>query len=196
MKASDQVQPAVRDNFNQSLTVLREVADVTMDIEWPDFPWGPSVSAIVGAEGASAFLDLIEAGRVKELRCQKDRRGGYAATLIPAVDYLQAMRLRAPMKKAMAPLFEKFDAIVAPTRASVSYPADNFMIKSCAWACLAACSICSCGVSGAPKAIFSASVRENKNTSCSILDICERSAVKFQSFTSMPSIKMRPLLAL
>jgi aspartyl-tRNA(Asn)/glutamyl-tRNA(Gln) amidotransferase subunit A len=119
------VQPAVRDNFEASLELLGEVADVTRDVEWPDFPWGPAVSAIVGAEGAAAFLDLIESGRVKELKCPKDRHGGYAGTLIPAVDYLQAMRLRAPMKRAMAALFEKFDVVVAPTRATVAYPADR-----------------------------------------------------------------------
>jgi aspartyl-tRNA(Asn)/glutamyl-tRNA(Gln) amidotransferase subunit A len=122
---TDKVQPSVRENFEASVAVLAEVADVTRDVEWPDFPWGPAVSAIVGAEGASAFLDLIESGRVKELKCPKDRHGGYAGTLIPAVDYLQAMRLRAPMKRAVAALFETFDAVVSPTRASVAYPADQ-----------------------------------------------------------------------
>src|SRR5213596_2406964 len=122
---TEKVQPEVRENFERSLGILGELADVKRDVEWPDFPWGPAVSAIVGAEGASAFLDLIESGRVKELRCRKDRHGGYAGTLIPAVDYLQAMRLRAPMKRALADLFEKFDLVVAPTRASVAYPADK-----------------------------------------------------------------------
>ena len=123
----EKVQPAVRDNFERAIAAIADVADVTRDIEWPDFPWGPSVSAIVGAEGATAFIDLIESGRVKELRCPKDRHGGYAATMIPAVDYLQAMRLRAPMKRAVAALFERFDAIVSPGRATVAYPADlNF----------------------------------------------------------------------
>ncbi len=121
----DKVQPAVRANFQQALAALHDVADVTPDIDWPDFPWGPAVSTIVGAEGASAFLDLIAAGRVRELTCPQDRRGGYAGTLIPAVDYLQAMRVRAPMKRAVAALFDRFDAIASPGRASVAYPADQ-----------------------------------------------------------------------
>lgn len=122
---TEKVQPEVRANFEASLTAMKGAVTVTRDVEWPDLPWGPAVSAIVGAEGASAFLDLIESGRVKELRCPKDRHGGYAGTLIPAVDYLQAMRLRRPMKRAVATLFETFDLVASPTRATVAYPADR-----------------------------------------------------------------------
>lgn len=122
---TEKVQPEVRENFERSLAVLQDRVQVTRDVEWPDLPWGPAVSAIVGAEGASAFLDLIESGRVKELRCPKDRHGGYAGTLIPAVDYLQAMRLRRPMKRAVAELFGRYDVVASPTRATVAYPADR-----------------------------------------------------------------------
>jgi len=122
---SEKVQPAVRENFERSLEVLSAFADVTVGVEWPDFPWGPAVGAIVNAEGASAFRDLLESGRAKELRCPADRTGGYSALMLPAVDYLHAMRLRRPMKRAVAKLFESFDAVVSPTRASVAYPADR-----------------------------------------------------------------------
>jgi aspartyl-tRNA(Asn)/glutamyl-tRNA(Gln) amidotransferase subunit A len=97
---------------------------VTRDVEWPDFPWGPAVGSIVGAEGASAFLDLIESGGLTKLKCPRDRWAGYGGTAVTAVDYLQAMRLRGPMKEAVNALFERFDAIAAPTRSTVAYPAD------------------------------------------------------------------------
>ncbi len=121
----EKVQPAVRANFEASLAALNGAVTVTRDVEWPDFPWGPSVGAIVTAEGASAFVDLIESGGVQQLTCKADKSGGYSGMLLPAVDYLHAMRVRRPMKAAVAKLYERFDVIAAPTRASVSYPIDR-----------------------------------------------------------------------
>ena len=124
---TEKVQKEVRENFERSMSALGDAVVVTRDVEWPDLLWGPSVTAIVGAEGAAAFIDLIESGRVKELKCPADRHGGYAATLIPAVDYIQAMRLRRPMRRAVAAVFEKFDIVASPARGTVAYPADvNF----------------------------------------------------------------------
>lgn len=121
----EKVQPAVRENFEKSLAALAEHVDVTRDVEWPDLPWGAAVGTIVNAEGASAFHELLDSGDVAKLKCPADRTGGYSALLTPAVDYLQAMRLRRSMRAAMAKLFERFDAIVTPTRATVAYPADQ-----------------------------------------------------------------------
>jgi aspartyl-tRNA(Asn)/glutamyl-tRNA(Gln) amidotransferase subunit A len=122
---SEKEQPEVRANFERALEAMAPWCEVTREVAFPDLPWGPAISTIVNAEGAAAFIDLIEAGRVKELRCPRDRHGGYAGTQIAAVDYLQAMRLRRPMKAAMAELFRSFDVIASPTRASVAYPADR-----------------------------------------------------------------------
>lgn len=123
----EKAQEEVRRNFLDALDVLRSFADVTMDVALPEFPYGPSVGTIVDAEGASAFRDLIESGRVKELVSPQGRVGGFAASLVTAVDYLHAMRLRAPMRRAWAEMFSKYDALVAPSRSTVAYPADlNF----------------------------------------------------------------------
>ena len=121
----EKVQPAVRENFEAALNALGAGVEVTRDVPWPDQPWGAAVGTFVGAEGASAFRELIESGDVAKLRCPADRAGGYASLLTPAVDYLHAMRVRRPMRVAMAEMFEKFDVVATPCRATVAYPADR-----------------------------------------------------------------------
>ena len=90
---------------------------------FPDFPYGPAVGIIVDAEGASAFRELIESGaHVDSSARAADRMGGYAAMMTLAVDYLQAMRLRVPMRRALDELLARYDALVAPTRGAVAPP--------------------------------------------------------------------------
>jgi aspartyl-tRNA(Asn)/glutamyl-tRNA(Gln) amidotransferase subunit A len=126
----EKAQPEVRDNFIRSLDVLKKFATIEMDVKLPDFPYGPAVGTIVKAEGASAFRDLIESGRVQELASPSGRTGGYSASLVSAVDYLHAMRLRGPMRRAWAEMFSKYNLLVAPSRASVAYPLDKTFDKA------------------------------------------------------------------
>lgn len=121
----EKAQSGVRENFLRSLDVLKRFATVEMDVKLPDFPYGPTVGTIVDAEGASAFRDLIETGRVKELASPTGRVGGYSASLVTAVDYLHAMRLRAPMRRAWAQFFNKYALLVAPSRSTVAYPVNK-----------------------------------------------------------------------
>jgi Asp-tRNA(Asn)/Glu-tRNA(Gln) amidotransferase A subunit family amidase len=118
----EKAQPEVKENFLRSLEQLKRFASVEMDVKLPDFPYGPAVGTIVDAEGASAFRDLIESGRVEELASPTGRLGGYSASLVTAVDYLHAMRLRAPMRRAWDEMFSKHGILVAPSRGTVSYP--------------------------------------------------------------------------
>ena len=121
----EKAQKEVRDNFLMSLDVL-ERADkrvrLERDVKLPDYPYGAAVGTIVDAEGAAAFRELIESGRVGELASPEGRIGGFSASLVTAVDYLHAMRLRVPMRRAWSELFRKYDLLVAPSRATVSYP--------------------------------------------------------------------------
>jgi aspartyl-tRNA(Asn)/glutamyl-tRNA(Gln) amidotransferase subunit A len=118
----EKAQGEVKENFMRSLDVLKKFATVEMDVKLPDFPYGPAVGTIVDAEGASAFRELIESGRVQELASPTGRTGGYSASLVTAVDYLHAMRLRAPMRRAWKEMFSKYNLLVAPSRGTVSYP--------------------------------------------------------------------------
>jgi aspartyl-tRNA(Asn)/glutamyl-tRNA(Gln) amidotransferase subunit A len=118
----EKAQAEVKENFLRSLDVLKKFGTLEMDVKLPDFPYGPAVGTIVDAEGASAFRDLIESGRVAELASPTGRVGGYSASLVTAVDYLHAMRLRTPMRRAWNEMFTKHGILVAPSRATVSYP--------------------------------------------------------------------------
>ncbi|HEY0004272.1 MAG TPA: amidase [Pyrinomonadaceae bacterium] len=121
----EKAQSEVRENFLRSLEVLKGFAAIEMDVKLPDFPYGPAVGTIVDAEGASAFRELIETGRVQELASPSGRIGGFSASLVTAVDYLHAMRMRAPMRRAWAEMFSRFDLLAAPSRATIAYPVDK-----------------------------------------------------------------------
>jgi aspartyl-tRNA(Asn)/glutamyl-tRNA(Gln) amidotransferase subunit A len=124
------VQAEVRKNFEESLKILAKFADIEEDVALPNLPYGPVVGTIVNAEGASAFRDLIESGDCKKLKAANDQWGGYSASMVLAVDYLQAMRQRGPMKKALDELYSKYDALVAPSRATVANPIDKDFDKA------------------------------------------------------------------
>ena len=120
--ATERAQPEVKENFRRSLDVLRSFAKLDEDVEFPDFPWSAAVGIIVDAEGASAFRDLIESGGTRTLRAAADRVGGYSAIVTLAVDYLEAMRARVPMRAALDALLSRYDALVSPTRLVVAPP--------------------------------------------------------------------------
>ncbi len=126
----EKVQPEVKKNFTESMKILKTIADVTEDVEYPDLPFSEAVSTIVRAEGASAFRELLESGKALKLRDKAIRTGGFAASMVLAVDYLQALRLRGLMKKALDELHAGFDALVAPTRDTISYPIDRDFDKT------------------------------------------------------------------
>jgi len=120
--ATDFVLPDVAKNFGESLAVLSRFADVTRDIALVDLPFGIVAGTIVDAEGGSAFLELIESGALRQLQAKSDRYGGYSSVMTPAVDYLHAMRLREKMRAPMEALFQRYDALAAPSRATVAVP--------------------------------------------------------------------------
>lgn len=118
----ENVQPAVRENFLRSVDVLKAAGHAVTEIDYPDMPYGPTVSVIVDAEGASAFEEILRDGRAKLLRAKADQIGGYESATTLAIDYLRAQRVRAKIRRALLQVFENVDLVVSPTRATVAYP--------------------------------------------------------------------------
>jgi aspartyl-tRNA(Asn)/glutamyl-tRNA(Gln) amidotransferase subunit A len=120
--STEKSQPEVVRNFKASLDVLREFCDVVPDVALPKGPYGAVFGAIFNGECASAFRDLIESGRSRELQSVDDRIGGYQVYGSLAVDYVDGMRRRALLNEAVVSAFEGYDAIVHPTLPTVAYP--------------------------------------------------------------------------
>lgn len=119
-------QPEVRANFEAALTVLGAVGTLD-EVALPDLPYGEATLTILRAEAASAMEDLIENGTFATLTAPEDRIGGYAGTVLPAVDYLRAQRVRRRASAALDEVFRRYDAVVAPSTALVASPLDvNF----------------------------------------------------------------------
>jgi aspartyl-tRNA(Asn)/glutamyl-tRNA(Gln) amidotransferase subunit A len=114
--------PAVRKNFEAAVEVLRKLGTVVEGVAFPQLPYGSAVSTIIQAEAASAFRDLLESGRARELRSPGGRSGGYPGAVVLAVDYLDAMRTRKRIRRELDALYARFDALVAPSRATVAPP--------------------------------------------------------------------------
>jgi len=121
----DAVQGEVAENFTIALDVLRSVAEIVPDVDLPDLPFGVVGGVIIAAEGLSAFDDLVEGNRLKDLTAPEDRTGGYGALAISARDYLRALRVRRLMGRAYDELLKPFDAIATPTRTTVASPLDK-----------------------------------------------------------------------
>lgn len=120
-EAADHVQPEVRTNYEQSLKVL-EGFSTFEEIELPDLPYGTVAGTLISCEMAAAFEGLVSSGDVWELSAEEDRWGGHAALMIPAKDYINAMRIRTHIQKAMDEVLSQYDAVVTPTLATVAYP--------------------------------------------------------------------------
>lgn len=121
---SQDVDDDVAANFDRSVDLLAQIASIEV-IDYPDLPYEEITRIILFAEGASAFEDLIDAGRISELTAPECRYSAYARTAILATDYIRALRLRGVVAREFDRLMEPYDALIAPSRAFPASPLDQ-----------------------------------------------------------------------
>ena len=125
----EKTQPEVIRNFDASLAVLGDFAEVVEGLELPYFPYDAAAGIIIDSEAASGFEPLFDSGRITELTAPEDRLGGYAGQVVLAKDYLRALRVRRPAARALDALLAGVDAIAAPTLPTVAWPLDTAFDK-------------------------------------------------------------------
>ncbi|MEZ5354534.1 MAG: amidase [Bryobacteraceae bacterium] len=111
---------AARPAFAQTLEAFRAMGSKMVEVEIPEFPYGPVISTIISAEQGSIFEDLVSSGQVDKLADAKQIAGIKASQDVLAKDYLRAMRIRALIRKAFQKLFVDVDVLLTPARNSVA----------------------------------------------------------------------------
>ena len=107
-----------KENDEQSLEVLRKLGADLQEVEMPDgFPT-EAFSLILIAEAAAAFDELTRNNEddlmVRQVRYAWSN-AFRAARFIPAVEYIQANRVRYQLIQAMHQVFKEYDVIVSPS---------------------------------------------------------------------------------
>jgi Asp-tRNA(Asn)/Glu-tRNA(Gln) amidotransferase A subunit family amidase len=103
-----------------ALDALRGLGIDLRPVTLPDVPYD-AMRLILDAEAGAAFDDLTRSGRVRELAGQSPNSWPTTfrrAHLIPAVEYINANRLRTVAMQAWDRLMQDYDVIVAPTNSS------------------------------------------------------------------------------
>jgi aspartyl-tRNA(Asn)/glutamyl-tRNA(Gln) amidotransferase subunit A len=117
--------PAARPVFAEALTVLKACGIQMKEAKLPAFPYGPVISTIIGAEGASVFEPLITSGGVNDLADPAQIAGLKANLDISAITYLKAMRVRRLIQNGFQEIFTTVDVLIAPGRLGPASPIDQ-----------------------------------------------------------------------
>ncbi|TFG99920.1 MAG: amidase, partial [Calditrichales bacterium] len=116
-----------RANDQRTLQKLKELNINLVEMELPDFPVD-ALSFILSAESAAAFDELTRSGK-DDLMVRQIRNAWpnsfRAARFIPAVEYIQANRIRYQLIQKMQQVMEKIDLFVTP-----SYGGNNLLLTN------------------------------------------------------------------
>ena len=120
---TEEAQAEVAANFERVLQALDDVADIE-EIEFPDMPYEAVTRTILNAESASAFEEFIESGGVSGLTAPECHHP-HARLMIPAQDYIRALRIRGKVARIADEVMAGYDAVVGPTRPVTATPIDQ-----------------------------------------------------------------------
>jgi Asp-tRNA(Asn)/Glu-tRNA(Gln) amidotransferase A subunit family amidase len=117
LKEDFQRDTVYQEQNTAALERLRELGANLVEIELPDLPVEP-LQIILSAEAAAAFDDLTRSGR-DDLLVRQIKNAWpnvfRASRFIPAVEYIQANRIRSILIKEMEHIMAEVDVYVSPT---------------------------------------------------------------------------------
>ncbi|MFC5409633.1 amidase [Larkinella bovis] len=131
-KAFDEDHPT-KANDDATLETLRKLGAELIPFELPDIPVG-RMNMILSAEAAAAFDELTRSGKDDQLVRQV--KGAWpnafrSARFIPAVEYIQANRIRTKLINEMAQTMKAFEVYLTPTYGNANLTLTNLTGHPC-----------------------------------------------------------------
>ncbi len=117
--------PEVEGVFADALRVLRKAGMKLTRAELPDLPIEEITRTLLNGEACAAHEALISSKQLNELVDAGQKEGLRNSLSGSVAAFARAQQQREPAKRAVLSLFEKFDALVAPTVASVAPTLDT-----------------------------------------------------------------------
>ena len=122
-----------KENDQATLETLRKAGIELVPMELPDLPAG-DLTFTISVEGAAAFDELTRSGR-DSLMVQQ-QKGAWpnqfrAARFVPAVEYLQAQRVRTLLIQQMQEKLKDIDVYISPSFASKNLVVTNLTGHPC-----------------------------------------------------------------
>lgn len=110
-------EEANKTNDLAAVAKMKELGAKLIPAELPQFPLN-DIELVLGVEAASAFDELTMSGR--DAMMARQNAGAWPdsfrrARFVPAVEYIQANRIRYLLIQAMAQLFKDYDVIMTPS---------------------------------------------------------------------------------
>jgi aspartyl-tRNA(Asn)/glutamyl-tRNA(Gln) amidotransferase subunit A len=118
-------EPEIAPVYDRALEDLRAAGVSVQDAKLPDLPFEAVAGLVIRAEAASAFEELFQDGRVRQMADPGATTSYPSAKAITAADYVKALRIRTLCQRAMADFFSQWDVIVAPAETITAPPADE-----------------------------------------------------------------------
>ena len=132
-KDFDKDRGASKTNAMAALDKLRAMGAKLVPVELPDLP-AEAISFVLEVEGAAEFDDLTRSQRDDLMKQQ--RRGSWpnifrTARFVPAVEYIQANRIRFELIQQTARALKDVDVLVSPTFAGECHLITNLTGQPC-----------------------------------------------------------------
>ncbi len=101
--------------FKEALRVLRRTGMKIARAAWPDYPQTDIARTILGAEIVAVHEEFIRSKKVRELVDAGQKKGLKGYLKLTTADLARAAKQRSQAAQAVLGMFERFDALVAPS---------------------------------------------------------------------------------